>query len=147
MKRRSYLTSLAAAGSLTAVAGCVNVLSGSDSGIRLGSLRIANTTEDTRTVDLRIERNNESVYRGTSEIPGNDEVWIDPTWSSEPATYDFYYVLSGLDELQIKQLTEPDEEDPEGECLFADLWIVDTVEDSVTMTKDVAEQEEATCNF
>lgn len=137
---------LAAIG-LLATGGCLAQLSpGSESGIQLGNLRIANTTDDSRTVDARIERNSDTVYHDTTEIPGNDEVWIEPTWSSDPATYDFYYVISGLDEVQHGRLADEHDEETDGECMFADLWIVDGSEDSILSAKDVAEQENATCN-
>lgn len=138
---------LAALG-ISATGGCMGRFSaGSESGIRLGSLRIANTTDDPRTVDIRIERSGETVYHDTSDVPGTEEVWIEPTWSSEPATYDLYYVLSGTNELQVGRITDLHEEDTEGECVFADLWIVDGADDSILTVTDVAEQEEATCNF
>ncbi|MFP9192009.1 hypothetical protein ACLI4Q_10170 [Natrialbaceae archaeon A-CW1-1] len=119
----------------------------SESGIRLGSVRIANTTDETHRVDLLIERNNEIVYRDTSEINATDEVWIEPAWSSEPADYDLYFVISGVDELQVANLTNLHEEETAGDCLFADVWIVDGSERSLVMAKDVEEQEEAGCNF
>ncbi|MFC7230851.1 hypothetical protein ACFQMM_04515 [Saliphagus sp. GCM10025308] len=119
----------------------------SETGIRLGSIRIANTTDETQKVDLWIERDNEFVYHDSNEIEANNEVWIEPTWSSKPAEYDFYYVISGVDELQVANLTELHEEETEGDCLFADIWIVDGVENSTVTAKDVEEQEAATCNF
>lgn len=119
----------------------------SETGIRLGSIRIANTTDETHRVDLLIERNNEFVYHDTSEIDADNEVWIEPTWSSEPAEYDLYSVISGIDELQVANLTELHEEETEGDCLFADMWIVEGAADSIVTAKDVEEQEEAACNF
>ncbi len=119
----------------------------SQSGIRLGSLRIANTTEVAHTVDILIERGSKSVYHETSEIAGNDGVWIEPTWSSEPADYDLYYVISGFNELQMAKLNELHEDEMEGDCLFADLWITEEVADSFVTAKDTAEEEIATCNF
>ncbi|MFP8958522.1 hypothetical protein ACLI4Y_17560 [Natrialbaceae archaeon A-CW3] len=144
MKRRHLLAILG----ISVTAGCMERLSAdSETGIRLGSIRIANTTDETHNVDLLIERNNEFVYHDGSEINADNEVWIEPTWSSEPAEYDLYYVISGIDELQVANLTELHEEDTEGDCLFADIWIVEGGEDSIVTAKDVKEQQEATCNF
>ena len=132
---------------LSALGGCVGQLTEEDEeGIPLGSVRIANTTGDPRTVDLRIERNNESVYHDISEVPGNDEVWIAPTWSVERASYDIYVVISGIEDLQIGRLTDLHEQDSDGDCMFAELWIVAADDPMILTARDVAEQEEATCN-
>lgn len=138
---------LAAIG-ISALGGCVDQFSsGSESGIRLGSIRIANLTGEPCTVDLLMERNNETVHHETYELPAEDHVWIEPTWSSKPATYDFYYTLSGVNDLKLGRLSDLHVEETDGDCMFADLWISEEFQDSFMVARDVAEEEEATCNF
>lgn len=127
-----------------------HVLSDSESGFRLGSIRIINTTYEDYKVDLRIERNNERVYHDTSEIDADNEVWIEPTWSSEPAEYYLYYVVSGVDKVQIAHLSHEKgiSPPPEGDCLFADLVITEgLVHNSSLTVRDAKLKEETTCNL
>ncbi len=120
----------------------------SDSGIQLGSLRVANTADEPRTVDLVLERDGSRVYNEMVEIDPDNHVWIDPTWSSEPAEYDLYYTVSGSDEVSIAELTNdvaPD--DIDGECVVADLWTVMNPSGADVLLKSVDRYEEAKCNF
>ncbi|WP_222918564.1 hypothetical protein [Natrinema sp. SYSU A 869] len=82
------------------------------------------------------------------EIDPDNHVWIDPTWSSEPAEYDLYYTVSGSDEVSIAELTNdvaPD--DIDGECVVADLWTVMNPSGADVLLKSVDRYEEAKCNF
>lgn len=120
----------------------------SDSGIQLGSLRVANTADEPHTVDLVLERDGSRVYDELVEVDPDNHVWIDPTWSSEPAEYDLYYTVSGSDEVSTAELTDavaPD--DINGECVVADLWTIMSPSGADVLLKDSDRYEEATCNF
>lgn len=117
-------------------------------GIRLGSLRVANTADERHSVDLVLERNGSRVYNEMVDVDPDNHVWIDPTWSSEPAEYNLYYTVSGSDEVSIAELTDdvaPDDSD--GECVVADLWTVMNPSGADVLLKSVDRYDEATCNF
>ncbi|QRV14993.1 hypothetical protein JMJ58_19105 [Haloterrigena salifodinae] len=141
VSRRHILAGLG----IASLGGCLERFT-SNSGIQLGSLRVANTADKPHTVDLVLERDGSRVYNELVEVDPDNHVWIDPTWSSEPAEYDLYYTVSGSDEVSIAELTDaPD--DIDGECVVADLWTVMSPSGPDVLLKDIGRYEEATCNF
>ena len=88
------------------------------------------------------------MYHDSSEIDAGGEEWIEPTWSSEPAEYDLYYVVSGIGEVQTAHLTELHEQETEGDCLYASVLITDgLVGNSSVTVMDAETQENAACNL
>ncbi|WP_157231378.1 hypothetical protein [Halostagnicola larsenii] len=131
---------------ITLIGGCVGEFR-SDSGIQLGSLRVANRLEETQTVDLVLERDESRVYHDMVEVDSDDHLWIDPDWSSEPAEYELYYTVSGSDEVSIAQLTSSTvPSNSKGECVFADILISEGSLESMVSLSSVNEVEGAECN-
>ncbi|ELY97883.1 hypothetical protein [Natrialba asiatica] len=138
--RRCVLASIGTA--LTA--GCTDRFA-ADSGIKLGSLRVANPADRAHTVDLWLERDGQGVYDGSVEVAPDEDVWIDPTWSSEPAEYDLYYTVSDSDEVSVSRLHEIDT-DINGECSVGDLWTIKGSNRSGVSLRSVDQYEAAECN-
>lgn len=75
LSRRHLLTTVGA----MSPARCMDLIpSSSDNEIRLGSLRVANTIDESQTVDLRFEQNGHLVKSETIELNAEEEKWIEP---------------------------------------------------------------------
>lgn len=130
---------------ITLIGGCLEGFT-SDSGIKLGSLRISNQLKETHTVDLVLERGESRVYNGMVEVDAGDHVWIDPDWSSEPAEYDLYYTVSGSDEVSIARFTSSTvPSNDAGECVFTDILLVEEPRGPMVSLSSVDEVEGAKC--
>ena len=143
MDRRSLLITLATVGS---GAGCVGRLSPlTNAGFPLGSVHLWNTTDNSRSIDLRIYRDADSVYSDKTEINPHEEILIQPTWPSQPASYQLYCVVDGTDELQVFNLS--DRHSTDGDCNVFSIQIRDHNRFITTEILSVDDLEEATCNL
>ena len=133
MKRTVSRRQLLATLGISATAGCASVNPFSEEGgIQLGSIVVSNEDSVERTVWMFLERDGQPKYTGSVVVEPDEIAEIDPKWSSEPATYQLYWVADGLEEVSYPTFdadTEifPEWESPEvGECAIIFIQVVES---------------------
>ena len=83
MKRRKLLTTVGV-GTAIGLAGCTSVLD-DERGVELLGLGVVNRTDETATIDVRLERDGEMLEEATYELESGEGESFDCTWPSGPA--------------------------------------------------------------
>lgn len=124
MKRRTLLGSVGAVGA-SSVAGCLDELPFGESETKLARLSVANfDTDDARTIDVRVERDDSVVHESTYtiETAGANSARTaiaDCTWDDVAGEYVVAARLAGATEWQTFDLLE--EADGSPDCVIARL--------------------------
>ena len=104
---------------ISSITGCITPLlpDWSEDRPRLGTVVFGNSRHKSTVVDFRIERNSEKVYHENLELYSGTTELIEPTWSSEPAEYIFYWVTDIDLKLQKYEYSRSDPSVRDADCV------------------------------
>ncbi|WP_255171247.1 hypothetical protein [Natrononativus amylolyticus] len=136
VSRRHLLATLGA----SSLAGCANQNPlGSETGVRLGTLFVYNRSQETKSVQLQLRRDNAPIYENEIKAAEGYEV-IDPSWSTEPAKYSLLWATD--DDIGMTSIPG----DFSGRDLSADCYSATFYFDNPSVNiHDIEESDEGTC--
>lgn len=104
MRRRELLATVGA-GTAIGLAGCTSVLDG-EHGVELLGLGVVNWADETATIEVRLERDDEILEEATYELESGEGESFDCTWPSGPAEFVVSTRTPGEEDWDAHDLTD-----------------------------------------